>query len=510
MDAATPLDDLLAGLKTVPTPQSYYLFEQYVLDLLRSQARAEAREMVPRVATGTETLRHQFDAVLPSGLSPISGPCAVTVRYFTEQKPPSRRRLHESLMRTAHNANQAGMAAVLLIHAAPMTPALLDVVSELQVKAPVQLYVWDLDKLRALSVAHAAEVPGTLQELALAPLRQALTETSPDWNQVRDKQLDRLGQTYRTEGLVLFLGAGVSVGAGLQDWNGLLGALFIAVFTQQLEQPMPTDHAQPLAAVARALNSNSPLLLARYLQRGYEDLGTQEDHAFRENLVATLYGRAASQATTSLLEAVVRISAPLRGGAKVHAVITYNFDDLLELALEQRGLAYRSIYHEARQANEQELPIHHVHGYLPRRSEGLDRVEDSLLAFSEEGYHELYRDPYHWSNIVQLNALRERSCLFLGLSMTDPNLRRLLEISARGTDHQEPRHYAFLKRVAVQDVTSDPSFRDVSPDERTITAFLNVHHALQERVLRELGIDVIWFERHDEMPEALQSVMPRR
>jgi hypothetical protein len=72
----------------------------------------------------------------------------------------------------------------------------------------------------------------------------------------------------------------------------------------------------------------------------------------------------------------------------------------------------------------------------------------------------------------------------VGLSLADPNLRRLLEIGAR--DREEPTHFAFLSRA-------DPPAegRPVSPDSAQ-GRLLERHHQLMEGVLEELGVSVVW------------------
>ncbi len=92
---------------------------------------------------------------------------------------------------------------------------------------------------------------------------------------------------------------------------------------------------------------------------------------------------------------------------------------------------FRFHFKEDDEVNPNDLPIYHVHGYLPQHSTDFDNNSDNLIVFSERAYHTIYADPFSWSNIIQLYTLKENTCLFIGLSITDPNMRRLLDISTR-------------------------------------------------------------------------------
>ena len=70
-----------------------------------------------------------------------------------------------------------------------------------------------------------------------------------------------------------------------------------------------------------------------------------------------------------------------------------------------------TIYDEHGESSPEKLSIFHVHGYLPHNK--FDDIENPQLIFSEEDYHKVYTDAYCWSNIVQLNYLRENTCLFM-------------------------------------------------------------------------------------------------
>ena len=254
--------------------------------------------------------------------------------------------------------------------------------------------------------------------------------------------------------------------------------------------------------------NESPLLSARYLRRGFENGNAGDPQAFQQALSAVLYGQIVGRKTASpLLKELAKLCMPLRTGAKVHSVITYNFDDLLEKVLTSEGIAHRSIYSARQHPLETELPVFHAHGFIPRNIEQFNGLEEGLLAFSEEGYHQLFKDPYHWANVVQLQAFQQRTGVLVGLSLTDPNLRRLLEYAAISRD--EPRHFAFMKRTSVKDllrVSRQNSDKKSVLKSEAANDFLRVHHSLQEQVYSELGLEVVWFDKYEDMPKAVAGL----
>src|SRR3712207_4187965 len=113
------------------------------------------------------------------------------------------------------------------------------------------------------------------------------------------------------------------------------------------------------------------------------------------------------------------------------------------------------------------------------------------------------RDPFSWSNIIQLNLLREVTCVMVGLSLTDPNLRRLLDIAARKGNRS--RHFAFLRRELAS--LTGPGAKNGRRLQPVVgTAVSNVHHEIQESSFQQLGVNVIWVEEHEEIPPLLDSL----
>lgn len=144
------------------------------------------------------------------------------------------------------------------------------------------------------------------------------------------------------------------------------------------------------------------------------------------------------------------------------------------------------------------LNIYHVHGYLPSKLDIIDGEPN--LVFSEEDYHKVYRDAYSWSNLMQLNAFRDSTCLFIGCSLTDPNLRRLLDVAARSGEN--PRHYAFLKRDRIG-LKSDSKEKH----EELLSLYQRIDDNIREGYFRELGLNVIWVDEYEEIPEILIGLL---
>ena len=118
------------------------------------------------------------------------------------------------------------------------------------------------------------------------------------------------------------------------------------------------------------------------------------------------------------------------------------------------------------------------------------------LVLGEADYFESSRIPYAWAEAVLVGRLCGSTCVFVGHSMTDPSLRRLLRlsfcISAR-------KHFAFLLHAKA---TSDRGPR--------------MFQALFDTDLDHLGVSVIRYplldidadttSAHSRLPELIRSL----
>lgn len=184
-----------------------------------------------------------------------------------------------------------------------------------------------------------------------------------------------------------------------------------------------------------------------------------------------------------MMNAIVELSRPKRRGKQLKSIITFNFDDLIEQALSNHKIEYTSIWKEGQGYEIDALPIFHVHGFLPNKKD----FEEPNLVFSEEAYHSQFIDPYSWSNLTQLNTFSTNVCLFVGLSLSDPNLRRLLDISWRR--NQRCKHYIIMKKSSLESRTAE------------------ISTMLFEQDANSLGLNVIWCSDFSEIPDILLKIV---
>ena len=237
------------------------------------------------------------------------------------------------------------------------------------------------------------------------------------------------------------------------------------------------------------MQAGAPLVTASYIQKAL-------DNKFFDEIRNALYSNVKPITDNTLLKTIAKASRALIGKIGVKAIITYNFDDLLEQHLSLNGTDYKSIYREGDFEIATKRTIYHVHGFLPKKVEKYSDLDKSLLVFSEDGYHTLLNDPYSWSNMVQLKALRENTCVLIGLSGIDPNLRRLFSNYSKRFD--VCKHYILLQRQL--------NSTDTSLSAKDFIQYSNIHHKIQEDVFKELGLKVIWYESYDEIPSLVEEI----
>jgi hypothetical protein len=319
-----------------------------------------------------------------------------------------------------------------------------------------------------------------------------------NWKELRTKTIERAHRIVVQSNNVLFLGAGVSMSANMPSWSQLLNGLMGEV---KRLNPTTLDAFKELHAHIYEECGESYLIMARYLETAIKLGGSNYD--FSQLIQKYLYS---TPHTSKLLEIIASIIVQ----KKVSEVVTYNFDDILEQELTKQGLVdsehFTSIAKDAEIKGHNTLPIYHVHGIIPENGPA------DVVVFSEEEYHKRYSDIYHWSNVEQLHALSRKHCFFIGLSMTDPNLRRLLDTARRMNQANGDCHFAFLRRTKLENycVTDKPcKYVHVSEsliDKKKQKEIYDLNYSVIERIFNNLGVQIIWYEDFDELPEIISDV----
>lgn len=271
-----------------------------------------------------------------------------------------------------------------------------------------------------------------------------------------------------------FLGAGVSCSEGLPGWENLL----MAVLSNATKTKVKKEEFEALFKA----NGSSSIIMGRYIRRLFND----DKQQFASAIHNCLYkDRTLGSIKSGTIMKICELVKNNRN--RVKSIITYNYDDLIEQQMTNIGIATSSVFdtHEP----DSRFPVYHVHGILDQEG-----IKSSDIVLSEDDYHEQYRRSFMWSNVEQLHALQNNNCFFIGLSMTDPNLRRLLDITrseANDKNQRDSHCFAFLMKNDVA--------RDVIGDKE---GFLNE----QKYILENLGVRVIWYNDHNELPNLLDKL----
>lgn len=288
----------------------------------------------------------------------------------------------------------------------------------------------------------------------------------------RSQDITELQKAHEGGKLTLVCGAGISIGAKIPPWNTLLDRLLDAMLKRLVAGNSDMTAAR---SELKGIRENSSLIAGRYLKNVLKG-------DFQEEVRKALYKD--SDQNCAAIDAIVELARPKRGKAHLDSIISFNFDDLLERNFRSASIEHKPIFSEGSRSNSTELPIFHVHGYLPETGK---LSKNSPIVFSEDSYHDQFVDPFSWSNLTQLNKFTQNTCLFVGLSMTDPNLRRLLDVAIRRDGGDGARHYAILKR------NSDSSRN-------------RMMESLREQDAASLGISILWVDEFEDIPVLIRSL----
>ncbi len=486
-------------------PRSHYFFETFINNLFKKHLENQNKRYI--------ILNNKFsalDAEAPDGIENIIGRTFIEIKFNINGVPPKiffdRTLRCIDLERFDPQSDN-----ILIISAKPFNEKwILAFNNYMSIYGKsLNIHFWGPDDINKIAKKNIKIINDISDNLFSLRIEAAMSEATKDWKEERESIISKIKELYNRGQFSLFLGAGVSSSAGMPDWNTLLNSLFVTYLTKEFNGDVKITDNDIRIIVERlnSINEPSALIAARYLRKGLSSVD-QESLEFIEEITKSLYGLRDTKKSinSELIKSTASMCLPRRTGAKIKSVITYNFDDLLERQLIINAIQHRCIYTNTESYDPDDLPVYHVHGFLPEKRGEHDGLDKSTLVFSEEGYHQIYSDHYHWSNLVQLNTLRENNCLMIGLSMSDPNLRRLLDISSKSIERS--KHFAFIKRLSLDEFCKNKTANknDVEINIKAAEKFLKNHHALNEEIMKELGVIVVWYEKYEEIPDIINKI----
>lgn len=456
-------------------------FETYVTETLQKYAEAQGKTLLLGGSNDA------FDAFFPSGIDDIIEPIYVEIKYFDSGKKSL---YFQNISKYINQLDKMDDSALLLILGDEFTEKSLEAMKRMfEAHTMKKVYIWTLSVFNKKTAGYRTEDFENLHNKNTFLVDRAINvrRSKEDERDAQESILSGLKQKYKNEEVVLFLGAGVSMDAGLPSWETLIERLLakmISIFCKG--EKINVENLNKIIELAHKNQDSSAITQMRYIRSALKT--TEYNQLVKEALYANI-----ADIQSELMDSISEICAPTRNHIGVQGIVTYNFDDLIERKLDSKNILNNAIYDELGCSVPEKLSIFHVHGYLPQIN---DEQETHELIFSEEDYHRIYRDAYSWSNIVQLNYLRERTCLFIGCSLSDPNLRRLLDVASRS--NEKPRHYAIMRKPKI---TKCGGIK-----KQDIDTYKKIDMNIREKCFAAMGINIIWIDDYKQIKEILNWV----
>lgn len=206
--------------------------------------------------------------------------------------------------------------------------------------------------------------------------------------------------------VVIFVGAGISINAGLPNWNGLVESILDGI-----------SHKEPKSEKFKAALNDEILSPIEVLHKITE---------FKEEAI-------------TILEKSIRVCdncQPLKTHSQIgilsDCIITTNYDNLIERALSNFEVITYTNKYKVAHLSEYENYIFKIHGDI--------QEPDKCILFPNE-YDELYSQGERSSTFELKKIISDKSILFLGFGMSDPYITYVFEFIDNLYSGFNPEHY---------------------------------------------------------------------
>lgn len=399
-------------------------------------------------------------------------------------------------------------------------------------------------------------------------------------NKEKLKQLKKalVEKDIKGESWAFCLGAGVSISCGLPNWGKLLAMLSARMLcsvnisvenktknplnfelTKQIEKNTSDVFHKKLRESMNGSGADvycgiDYLELAEYIYAGIKrridiyGMQSEDNKNVADLMLQELIGECfeikkgtGKQPIQGYKGSTLQYVAQIMKNRKIYRAATYNYDNLLEIALRtelgvntgEKKHAAESVCsvlpEEHREFTEEEgiWKVFHFHGRVPVRMKSDAGIEASeyekpggKVILSEESYYD--EEHYHYSsaNVLQSYMMNNCNVIYVGFSGSDYTFRRIIK-GMHKTEKEKCRSYIFF---CVDDIV-DGVYQNVKEDLKSknqklkLQDFLKkldkeyaysrllINHIIiyKELYWNEKGFDVIW-TTIEELPGTLKSL----
>ena len=443
-------------------------FEIFVSSVLRQIAASEKKEIaldaiLPQDISPETPGSVSFDAIAPLGFGQIDG--LVIFEYKFNLLSTKAASVQKAVLNRMKNEKMYTEATVVIVTNTICDRRLFynnDTVTSAQ---RIRFELWDKGVVDGWIEKYPIDYSNAINKYKLPDKAYIPDITQQNFLEKSNNNIKILKEiiTYN-DCFALVLGAGVSIDPGAKSWKDIL-----KYFEKELEIKGVIDNSEVLCEKI----GNSSIITAQLCKELYK---TDNDYFWA--IHSGLYDSRKSIDNSFSIYQLARIIKQCE--TKKHfRVLTYNFDEYLEKYLEDQGVSYNTLYDSDCSVNDK-LCIYHVHGFMPnvKAKSYLNPKYLRSIYLTEENYNELYNQPYSWQISSQLSFFRENVCLFVGCSLADPNIRRLLEM----TKKENKTHFAVLTKGSM------------TATDLTVAA----NH------FSRIGIEVIWVNDFPDIAKTLQ------
>ena len=312
-------------------------------------------------------------------------------------------------------------------------------------------------------------------------------------------KIQELSDGIRQERVALFVGSGLSKRRGLPLWNELVSNLIKAWQLREPSRDLRRLHPDNFESIVRQHFGDNNSSIVSFLSSRLESFYLPNDLKFGHVVVSALYAN-------PKLPKVALIPSP--DDVHRHLVLlfrnhpgriwTTNYDDLLEVAADECMLdvAPLDIIHRM---SHPRLEIAHIHGFIPPETRRYFDIEpgNEQFVLAEDDYYAVGADPTGWPNRELHRLFDDHVCLMVGMSLSDPNLRRVLSVLKSKNRTLDIDDRPMSNHVAVLPETSSEKLQVKRIRRGTRKAIASEANVLQNDFWDQYGVDVLHVPHYD-------------